>query len=182
MSPRPLQWEEKFSLKNLHCNQPEEFELDQNCPSVQNLLNELEANLEKEDRGQGALHIQLTLERRSDFHYGDYLLFQGNIQGFYYAPCVRCLIPARCTLDVDFSSCFLSHHHQDSKEYRDVTTLYLGGCEREVYFYHKETANLQETLHENIFINVDPLPLHDPNCRGICPICGVNLNTTSCPH
>ena len=180
MAKRPLEWEEKISLKSLHCNQPEEFQLDQNCPSIQNLLDELEANLEERDRGNGSLHLNLTVELRSDSHYGDYLLFQGNIQSAYYSPCVRCLVPARCTLDIDFSSCFLSHHYEDTEEYRDVTTLYIGGREREVYFYEKGVANLQETLHENIFINVNPLPLHDPNCRGICSTCRVNLNISPC--
>lgn len=182
MTKKPPQWNEKVSLRKLFFNKPEEFELDQNCPSVRNLLNELEANLEKEEQGKGSLLLQLAIERRSNPHYGDYLLFYGNIQGFYHSPCVRCLVPARCPVDVNFSACFLSDHYQEQEEYQDVTSLYIDGQEREIYFHHNETANLQEILHENIFINIEPFPLHDPNCRGICLTCGVNLNTSSCPH
>ena len=175
-------WRESVSLKDLLLDKAQEYELNHHCPSVQNLLNELEANLEEDACGKGHLHLQLLIKRCSNPHYGEYLLFQGNIEGVYYTPCVRCLIPARCPLNMDFSACFLPEHHRDKEEYQEATSIYIDGEERELYFHRNGTANLQETLHENIFINVDPLPLHHPDCRGICPVCGANLNTTSCPH
>ena len=175
-------WQEKVSLGDLSFNNEKIYELDQSCPSVQSLLDELEASLEEENRGKGNLQLQLALERRSNSHYGDYLLFKGSITGLYHTPCVRCLVPAQCHLDVTFSACFLSHHHQNDEEYAETTSIYMDGEDRELYFHHQGVANLQESLHENIFMNLNPLPLHHPDCRGICPKCGINLNTDTCPH
>ena len=178
MAKKKLPWQEKISLKNFSCDEQKTYELDESCPSVQGLLEELEAGLDKEDRGGGRLHLHLLVVRRSGSHYGDYLLFEGSIMGVFGTPCVRCLVPTRCSLETDFFSCFLSPHHQQG----DSTSIYIDGRDRELYFYHDGVADLQEVLHENIFINVDPLPLHDPDCRGLCPVCGGNLNTTSCSH
>ena len=177
-------WQEKVSLKKFSFDKPESYELDQSCPSVQNLLKELETNLEEShEKGEERyLQLSLLLKRRSETHYGDYLLFEGNIQGLFHAPCVRCLVPAKCPLNVDFSACFLSDCHEDKDEYQDMTSIYIDGQERELYFHHNGIANLQEIIHENIFINIDPLPLHHPDCRGICPVCGINLNTATCSH
>ena len=175
-------WQEKVSLKNFSCDHSVAYELDQNHLSIGSLLEELEANLEERDRGKGHLHLQLHLKRRSNPYYGDYLLFQGSIKGLFHTSCVRCLIPAQSHLDIDFSACFLSHHHEDKEEYQEITSIYIDGQERELYFHQNGIANLQETLHENIFINLDPLPLHHPDCQGICPTCGTNLNNTTCSH
>ena len=175
-------WQEKILLEKLSYDNLENHELDQNCLSVKNLLEELETNLEEAERGKGHLHLQLGFKRRFNSHYGDYLLFHGKINGIFYAHCIRCLAPTQCPLNADFSACFLPHSYERREEYQDITSIYIDGEERELYFHHNGIADLQEILHENIFINVDPLPLHHPDCRGICPVCGINLNTAVCSH
>ena len=182
MKKKSSLWKEKFFLNNLPLDTQKNYELDQNCPSVKNLLEELEANLEKNEKGKGHLRFQLSLIRRTNPHYGEYLLFYGNITGAFYTPCIRCLLPTPSPLDINFSACFLPHDYQNKEEYQDITSIYIDGQERELYFHHQGIADLQETLHENIFINVDPLPLHHADCRGICPTCGINLNNATCSH
>src|SRR3989339_97933 len=37
-----------------------------------------------------------------------------------------------------------------------------------------------DLINEQLFLNIPQFPLHDENCRGLCPICGTNLNHDSC--
>lgn len=40
--------------------------------------------------------------------------------------------------------------------------------------------NLTEMLRQNIMLSLPMQPLHDPDCKGLCPHCGVDLNETTC--
>lgn len=42
------------------------------------------------------------------------------------------------------------------------------------------TIDLTEALRQHLLLAVDLIPICSDDCRGLCPICGSNLNTTSC--
>jgi uncharacterized protein len=39
---------------------------------------------------------------------------------------------------------------------------------------------LEEVATEQLYLNLPLKPICSPACRGLCPACGVNRNTTSC--
>ncbi|MEI6564358.1 MAG: DUF177 domain-containing protein [bacterium] len=54
------------------------------------------------------------------------------------------------------------------------------------FFYENEVANLHETLdltdevRETIILAFPNYPLCQEACRGLCPVCGINLNRGKC--
>lgn len=52
--------------------------------------------------------------------------------------------------------------------------------EMDMGFYEGEELDLQELITEQVMLNMQMKPLCDEACRGICPKCGIDLNTGSC--
>ncbi len=52
--------------------------------------------------------------------------------------------------------------------------------EMDMGFYEGEELDLRELLREQVMLNMQMKPLCDEACRGICPKCGIDLNTASC--
>ncbi len=66
-------------------------------------------------------------------------------------PCSRCLTPVRKTIDL-----------QDSFEVQIAATA--------------TSTDLLPQVIASIRNSLDPHPLCRPDCKGLCPVCGVNLN------
>ena len=47
-------------------------------------------------------------------------------------------------------------------------------------FYEGETIDLDEILREQLLLALPMYPRCQESCRGLCPVCGVNLNEQSC--
>lgn len=45
---------------------------------------------------------------------------------------------------------------------------------------NREVIDLTDNLREEIMLNYPLKPLCRPECRGLCPVCGRNLNTGRC--
>lgn len=92
------------------------------------------------------------------------LLVQANLQATVPAECVRCLIEFQQALQVEF------------------TELYA--FKRELITETSELLLLPETgkidlapiVREEMLLAMPINPVHDPDCKGLCPICGENLN------
>ncbi|HEX9136023.1 MAG TPA: DUF177 domain-containing protein, partial [Nitrospirota bacterium] len=37
-----------------------------------------------------------------------------------------------------------------------------------------------ELVKEQLLISIPMVPLHGPDCKGLCPVCGTNLNEAAC--
>jgi uncharacterized protein len=42
--------------------------------------------------------------------------------------------------------------------------------------------DLEPLLREYALLEIPINPLHSPDCKGLCPVCGENLNKTDCGH
>jgi uncharacterized protein len=50
------------------------------------------------------------------------------------------------------------------------------------FIVENNCINLGPFLRDEIILSVPMKPLCSEECRGLCPICGVNLNKTTCEH
>ena len=50
----------------------------------------------------------------------------------------------------------------------------------EVSFYENSWISFYELLKEEILLSLPYKKLCKPDCKGLCPICGTNLNETVC--
>jgi uncharacterized protein len=58
----------------------------------------------------------------------------------------------------------------------------LAGGELDMEFYEGEEIDPLELVKEQLLISIPMVPLHDPDCRGLCSVCGADLNKTECGH
>lgn len=176
----------KISLLKLAQNQEFLFKLDTSLPWMQTLLEELNSNLDEESLAQivdkGSLSADISIKKKLDDSLQENLIFHGNVETTFHTHCVRCLDPMKQTLQVDIKACFLPRELMNRPEYQDQITIYAFNEELELYFYQKKEVDLEEFFREQLYLNVDTIPLHTEDCKGLCQVCGINLNRDCCSH
>jgi uncharacterized protein len=58
--------------------------------------------------------------------------------------------------------------------------LELTGADVDADFYEEEFIQVDEILREQILLALPMVPRCADTCRGLCPVCGVDLNQESC--
>ena len=96
------------------------------------------------------------------------ILLQSDLIVHTYLECVRCLTDFETALDVDFTELYAFSQ-------RYVTDAGLLMPESGV-------IDLSPVLREYILLEIPISPLCRPDCKGLCPICGNNLNEDTCIH
>ena len=96
------------------------------------------------------------------------LLVQVKMNATILAECVRCLTQFEQHLEVDFTELYAFSP-------RSVTDSGL-------IMPEDGMIDLTPLLREYMTLEVPISPLCKPNCKGLCPICGENLNDTTCHH
>ncbi|HHT49466.1 MAG TPA: DUF177 domain-containing protein [Firmicutes bacterium] len=89
----------------------------------------------------------------------------GKLSGSYRINCDRCLEKVKADFSSDFNDLFLPEAPLPEEEAKIFT-----GDELDLTATIMETINLQMPLKT----------LCLPNCRGLCPVCGSNLNHETC--
>ncbi len=96
-----------------------------------------------------------------------------NMRGVISIPakfaCARCLEEYESTITIRLKI-VLSKADEDSREEEDIGHGY----------YQGEELDLVEWGMEHISLNLPQTFLCNPDCKGLCPNCGVDLNQGSC--
>jgi uncharacterized protein len=56
----------------------------------------------------------------------------------------------------------------------------LDRSELDMEFYQGEEIEPLDLVKEQLLITVPMVPLHRPDCKGLCPVCGTDLNEADC--
>lgn len=173
-----------INLKNFPSTGEEEFSLNTDINWIKELIVEVmdELGTSSEDATNAPkLEVDLLIKRKMSTLLKDHLVIKGIITGEFHAPCIRCLEDTFQEVEGKFSSCFVNSVLEKQPEFEDTSHVY-DQEELELYFHEKGKVNLKELIHEQLFLLVEPLPLHDENCLGLCQVCGINKNTETCEH
>jgi DUF177 domain-containing protein len=89
--------------------------------------------------------------------------------------CSRCLEPYRIPLSASFDVRYLpasavsaeAEHEMDDDDF-------------ETSYYRDDQIDLNELMREQFYLALPMKPLCRVDCRGLCPQCGTNLNTSTC--
>ncbi|MGZ3789589.1 MAG: YceD family protein [Bacteriovorax sp.] len=143
----------------------EDYELDKKTEWVNDLLVELEEdNEDKTSYEPATMKIKAQITRKTNNFLNDHLIVRADLEAHFHLPCGRCLYPLPQELNLSLSAAFLHESQENKPEYAEVTTVFADGQEMELYFYHKGLADIKEFLHEQIYIEVEPFP----RCEGEC--------------
>lgn len=117
-----------------------------------------------------ALHGKVTFTRL-----GDNLLLQGSLDGEAALECGRCLEPyvqpLHMEVEVEFQPSVAIATGEPLPPPEDDSVYMIDG-------HH--VVDLDEAVREQVLLNLPMRPLCKPDCAGLCPICGKNLNEGPC--
>ncbi|HEY7473187.1 MAG TPA: DUF177 domain-containing protein [Gemmatimonadota bacterium] len=136
------------------------FEIEGKSP----VLSGFEAEIEE------PLILDVTVRKPS----GSTYVLTGRLTGTVIAPCRRCLEPTATPIDVPLRVVY-QERGRDAREGDgagddDIVWLDRGA----------ERIELDAQVRDRLFLEAERFPLCVPDCRGICPQCGQNLNEGSC--
>lgn len=96
---------------------------------------------------------------------GNRYLVRGKADAIVRLICDRCLE----TFDAEISAEICQRYSSDPNE-----------KDEEIYPIRSHEIDLEDVVTEAIVLSIPMKWLHDENCKGICKVCGVNLNKQSC--
>jgi uncharacterized protein len=104
--------------------------------------------------------------------------------GTFEAPCARCLDPVRHPLGGDFDLLFrplgVDAPTPDSRSAQGAGDRALTAPETEIGYYQEGGLVLEDVLREQVLLTLPVRTLCRPDCKGLCPRCGRNLNAEPC--
>ena len=106
---------------------------------------------------------------------GQSVLIAGKVQTNLRLQCVRCLKEFTYPLTNDFALTLHSLKEAPSEE-----EIELGREEMESSFFEGGEIHLSEIACEQVFLEIPYQPLCQEGCKGLCSICGKDLNLSPC--
>ncbi|HVJ08662.1 MAG TPA: DUF177 domain-containing protein [Acidisarcina sp.] len=100
---------------------------------------------------------------------------RANYEGHFEVPCARCVEPVNYDLKEDFDLIFRPTGADGEAAERSITT-----SETEIGYYQGSGLELEDVLREQVLLSLPAKTLCRPDCKGLCPRCGINLNTETC--
>jgi uncharacterized protein len=90
-------------------------------------------------------------------------------------PCARCVEPVQVPLAADFDLIFRPIGADAGAPERSITAP-----ETEIGYYQEDSLLLEDVLREQVLLSLPVRTLCKPDCKGLCPRCGVNRNNQAC--
>ncbi len=119
---------------------------------------------------KGAVQGKVSLAKHSHD-----ILVRGHLQGHLGLVCGRCLEPFDAPLAADFDLLLVPAPAGEGPAEEE-----LSAAELDLDFYSGETVDLEAVIREQIILQLPLKPLCQENCKGLCPVCGANLNRETC--
>jgi len=105
---------------------------------------------------------------------GTQISITGRLRTGMELQCGRCLKEFEGNVDMPVNVVYhpLGELESDRHELKDD--------EMDMGFYEGAELDLAELAKEQVLLGLPMKPLCDENCKGICPVCGIDLNTGAC--
>jgi uncharacterized protein len=126
--------------------------------------------------GGGEFAVCALVELRFDLHKDEmrYRLV-GAVTTAVELTCSRCLEPFATPVTGRFDLRYLPHEENRGEGEREVQEDDLSTA-----YYHDDAIDLGGLVREQLYLTLPMKPLCRPECRGLCPECGANLNAVGC--
>jgi uncharacterized protein len=131
-------------------------------------------------RARGAAHADATLEKIERR-----VRLETRATAPLTVPCGRCLTPVTVDVPVDFeltlvpSDEYVDEPHRE-KEAKNGKPASFDPGEAEEDVYSGKEIDLDPILREQLLLALPHYPVCKDDCKGLCPVCGANLNDREC--
>jgi uncharacterized protein len=105
---------------------------------------------------------------------GESVILKGNLTGSVDSRCGRCLNNFEMPIDITVDTIFSPRIEREDDETEVVEV------DESFSFYDGDSIDLQQEAKELILVSLPIKPVCREDCRGLCPKCGVDLNTNPC--
>ena len=112
--------------------------------------------------------VVLDISRTTGDGYALRLRFRAELGG----PCMRCLEPAAHGFDIDVREVSQPRRDGDDGADDDLVSPYV----------HAGALELEAWAHDSLALAVPAALLCRPDCAGLCPVCGTDLNQAGPRH
>ena len=99
----------------------------------------------------------------------------GRVQTILELTCSRCLEPFTMPVDQTFDLRYLPRAENTGEGEREIEEDDLTTA-----FYENDQIDLDHLMREQFYLALPMKPLCRGSCRGLCAICGTNLNRETC--
>jgi uncharacterized protein len=127
--------------------------------------------------GNGVGQIGDVLWRGRLSRQNDRVRMAGRVEGMLEVACDRCLEPAKVPLAHDFELFF---EPRDRLEYEENVEIELDEPDTRTSFLTGGELEIGDVVLEQLLLALPMKPLCRDDCAGLCPVCGLNLNLSSC--
>ncbi len=97
------------------------------------------------------------------------IVFAGRLSVELHAVCSRCLREFVLPVTVEVDGFYVAHGHEE-----DLPE------EQEVGFVESGSVDVMDAVLSALTLELPFAPVHDEECKGICPTCGADLNEGPC--
>jgi uncharacterized protein len=102
----------------------------------------------------------------------------GTVTTMLELPCSRCLEPFRTPVDGTFDLRYQPHTHAAGSGHE--AERQIEEDDLSTAFYDNDEIDLGQLMREQFYLSIPMKPLCGDDCRGLCSICGTNLNRGRC--
>jgi uncharacterized protein len=110
------------------------------------------------------IEVEIVVENTGELFAG-----RGNVRTLLQLPCSRCLKDFTYPIDAEFDLVIAEAVSNDQVSVDDG-----------IVFFAADEADISSIVEEAIFMAIPICSLCQEDCRGLCPECGHDKNTTSC--
>lgn len=128
------------------------------------------------------VHLALDVKKN-----GNRVAMTGRVTTALEVACSRCLEPFRVPVDarVDLTFYPATDPLATAKPARTSPKLDDDGDEVKeddlgVSFYSDDVIDLEQIMREQFYLALPMKPLCTDDCKGLCPVCGINRNREAC--
>lgn len=107
--------------------------------------------------------------------HGHDILARGHLAGYLDLACSRCLESFTYPATADFDLLLVPKPGAAAAAEEELSSADL-----DLDYYTGEVVDLESLLKEQIILLIPVKPLCDETCRGLCPLCGANINRETC--
>jgi uncharacterized protein len=108
---------------------------------------------------------------------GEEIRIAGSLGVTVEVACSRCLEPARSTINKPFDLFFREH---DATLFDEDSEVELDEKDTRTAFFTGTKLAIGDVLQEQVLLALPMKTLCKVDCKGLCPVCGTNLNSGSC--
>ena len=100
---------------------------------------------------------------------------KGSIRAAIALPCARCLKECIVPIESEFKEYLILPKYAPDEQDKELVHDDL-----DISFLPEEGVELRDIVEEQIWLNIPMKPLCHDGCKGLCIICGADLNSGEC--